>query len=229
MRIARSTGRETAAERSRVDCRITLPADTGKNSLGSVNEAAREIRQYPLRWSLKEYFGLVHRGVLRPDDRVELLEGLIVAMSPQNPRHATGIRLAHLVLQRLLGERATVQVQLPLILGAHSAPEPDVAVVPGCALDYTETHPTTALLIVEIADCSLVQDRLTKAAIYARAGIPEYWIVNLVVDRIEIFRKPVRKRGRYARTAAACRGDRIELVAFPDMSVAVDDLLPPAK
>jgi len=190
-------------------------------------EAARDARTYPLRWTVSEYFGLVHRGVLRPNDRVELLEGLIVAMSPQNPRHATAISLANRVLQARVGDRAVVRIQLPLVLGAHSAPEPDVAVVPGRVLDYAEMHPTTALLVVEIADSSLVQDRLTKAAMYARGGIPEYWIVNLVDDRIELFRKPVPSKSRYARVSAASRGERIELVAFAVTTVAVDDLLPP--
>jgi Uma2 family endonuclease len=183
-------------------------------------------REYPVRWSVEEYFGLVHRGVLHPDDRVELLEGLIVAMSPQNPRHAAAISLAERALRNALGERAFIRTQLPLVLGAHSAPEPDLAVVPGDPNDYAETHPRTALLVVEIADSSLIQDRLTKAAIYARAAIPEYWLVNLVDERVEVFREPLPRKGRYRSVRVASRGERIAITAFPGTAIAAADLLP---
>lgn len=187
--------------------------------------AASAPREYPLRWTVEEYFGLVHRGDLRPDDRVELLDGLIVAMSPQNPLHAAAITRLTRVLQRVVGERAAVRVQLPMVLG-RSAPEPDLALVPIDAGEDPEAHPRSAFLVVEVADSSLLQDRLTKAAIYARAGLPEYWLVNLFDDRIEMFRKPVRKWGRYRSTSSASRGERIQVMAFPDVSLAVEELLP---
>ena len=107
------------------------------------------------------YFALVDEGVLEPDDRVELLEGVVVAMSPQNPRHAGIVSCVYRALIRAVGERAAIRVQLPLVLGRYSVPEPDVAVVAGRESDYLEAHPTRALLIVEVADTSLQQDRLT--------------------------------------------------------------------
>src|SRR2546430_2137266 len=133
----------------------------------------------PARWTTEHYLRLVDEGVLGPDDKVELLEGVIVAMAPSNTRHAAGIvRLSH-ALFRAVGDRAVVRIQLPLIAGLYSMPEPDGAVVPGAIRDYDHEHPSTALLVVEVSDTSLKQDRLTKRAIYAAGGIPEYWIVNL--------------------------------------------------
>jgi Uma2 family endonuclease len=183
-------------------------------------------REYPLRWSVEEYFGLVHRGVLQPDDRVELLDGLIVAMSPQNPPHAAATSRVSRTLQLALGERAMVRVQMPIVL-RRSVPEPDVAVVANEPRDYADAHPRTALLVVEVADSSLPQDRLTKASLYARAEIGEYWVVNLVADRVEIYRDPT--RGTYSNVSAARPGERIELRAFSDTTIAVDDLLPPRR
>ncbi len=178
------------------------------------------------RYTVERYFELVGAGVLRPDDRVELLEGVIVAMSPQNPPHASAITRASRVLDRVVGDRAVVRVQMPLIIGTYSVPEPDVAVVPGTDADYDGAHPTTALLIVEVADTSLLQDRLTKAAVYAAAGIPEYWLMNLRGDCIEVFRAPDPKTARYAETRTLRRGEQIDLIAFPDARVNLDDLLP---
>jgi len=123
------------------------------------------------RYTRERYFALVEEGLLRADDRVELLEGMIVATSPQNPRHASATTRVYDALREALGRRAVIRVQLPLIAGAYSVPEPDVAVVPGRPADYDDAHPTTALLVVEVADSSLVEDRLTKAAIYAAADI----------------------------------------------------------
>ncbi|TMA32903.1 MAG: Uma2 family endonuclease, partial [Deltaproteobacteria bacterium] len=133
------------------------------------------------RFTKERYFRLVTEGVLEPDDRVELLEGVVVAMA-QSPGHAVAGDLVAEALRRAVGPRAAVRVQRPFVAGRRSVPEPDVAIVPGRVRDYAKSHPTTALLIVEVAEWSLAQDRITKAAIYAGAGIPEYWIVNLRDD-----------------------------------------------
>ncbi|MBI3769427.1 MAG: Uma2 family endonuclease [Deltaproteobacteria bacterium] len=178
------------------------------------------------QYTVERYFRLVDEGILGPDDRVELLEGVIVAMAPHSPAHATGITCAAEALRDAVGKRATIRIQLTFIAGRHSAPEPDIAVVPGRVSDYRAVHPATALLLVEVADSSLAQDRVTKAALYAGAGVLEYWIVNLRNDRIEIFRSPERESRRWRETRIAHHGERLSLVAFPDVTVAVDDLLP---
>ena len=180
----------------------------------------------PSRCTSERYLELTDEGLLRSDDRVELLEGVIVSMAPHTPRHSAGVRRASRVLYEAVGRRAVVQVQLTFVAGRFSVPEPDVAVLPGTEADYDAVHPSKALLVVEVGESSLPQDRITKAAIYARAGIPEYWIVNLRDDRVEVFRSPDAAKRRYRRTTVARRGERLALAALPGVSVAVDDLLP---
>jgi Uma2 family endonuclease len=177
-------------------------------------------------WSVERYLRLVDQGVLGPDDRVELLQGVIVAMAPHTPEHASGVARALKVVGHAIGERATSRVQLPLITGPHAVPEPDLAIVAGDVAEYDHRHPTTALLVVEVADSSLLQDRMTKAPMYAAAAIPDYWIVNLRDDGVEIFRVPDPERRQWNETHIAYRGQRLSLTAFPDVTVAVDDLLP---
>jgi len=173
----------------------------------------------------ERYFRLVTEGVLEPDDRVELLEGVVVAMA-QSPGHAVGGDLVAEALRRAVGTRAAVRVQRPFVAGRRSVPEPDVAIVPGRVHDYAKSHPTTALLIVEVAEWSLAQDRITKAAIYAGAGIPEYWIVNLRDDQVEVFRMPERRARLYRDRRIARPGERLGIAALEGASVAVDELLP---
>jgi len=122
--------------------------------------------------------------------------------------------------------RAAVRAQHSVHAGARSVPEPDIAVVPGRHDDYARARPRTALLVVEVSDSSLARDRLRKAPVYAAAGIPEYWIVNLRDDVVEVSRAPERGARRYTETRVARRGERLELVALPGTSLAVDDLLP---
>ena len=177
-------------------------------------------------YTVDAYFCLVTDGVLDARDRVELLDGVIVAEPPLDPPHASGISAVADALQRSVGQRALVRIQAPLIAGPYSAPEPDVAVVAGRWRDYVEHHPTTALLVVEVSDSSLQQDRLSKSRIYAGAGIPEYWIVNLRGDCLEVFREPDAARRIYTARAVLHRGEHLALTALPDAVVAVDDLLP---
>lgn len=178
------------------------------------------------RYSSERYLALVDEGILGPHDRVELLEGVIVAMAPEGPRHEVAIDKTAEALRIAVGARGAVRVQHSLHTGSHSVPQPDVAVVPGRFDDYARERPRTALLVVEVPESSLLQDRLSKSAIYASAGIPEYWIVNLRNDTVEVFRSPDRQACRYAESPAAVRGERLELAALAGASVAVDDLLP---
>jgi Uma2 family endonuclease len=178
------------------------------------------------RITTEQYLRFVDDGVLGPDDRVELLEGVVVSMGTQNPPHASGVARAARALILAVGTRAVVRSQLSLIAGEYSVPEPDVAVVPGWFDDYDDAHPRTALLVVEVADTSLAQDRLTKAAIYAAAGISEYWIVDVRGQRVEVYRQPVVDEHRYHTRSFALRTDTLEVTALPGAVVAVDDLLP---
>jgi len=178
------------------------------------------------RYTAERYFRLVEEGFLRPDDRVELLDGVIVAVPPSGPAHASAITRVAQALTLAVVPRATVRVQVPLVAGRLSVPEPDVAVVAGTPGDYDSTHPTTALLAVEASDSSLPQDRITKARIYAAARIPEYWIVNLREDSVEVLRAPDPAARSYGERRVAGRGERLALLALPGVSIAVDELLP---
>jgi Uma2 family endonuclease len=181
----------------------------------------------PGRYTVAQYQDLVRQGVLGPDDRVELLGGVIVVMSPKNPWHDTAVHCVFDTLRRAVGDRAAVRCQSTLVLEPGSAPEPDVAVVPGTITDYVAAHPRTALLVVECADTSLPQDRLSKSRIYAAAGIVEYWIVSRRDDAVEVFREPDPAAAIYGSRHLARRGEHIALVAFAGSEVAVGDLLPP--
>jgi Uma2 family endonuclease len=181
------------------------------------------------RYTSQRYFSLVDEGVLAPDDRGELLEGVIVSVAPQSPSHAGVTERVAEVLRRAVGNRALVREDKPLVLAPRSVPEADVMVVPGRRADYLRAHPTTALLVVEVAESSLPQDRITKARIYAAAGIPEYWIVDLRDRRIEIYREPDVQVRRYLRCTTAGPGEEIELLVLPDVRLSTDELLPEAE
>jgi Uma2 family endonuclease len=142
------------------------------------------------RWTRDEYYKMAGAGIFAPGERVELIEGEIIAMTPQDSPHATAGSLAEEALRGAFGPEFHVRSQRPLNLGQESEPEPDAAVVRGRPRDYVHAHPTTAVLVVEISDTTLAFDRGPKAALYARAGIPEYWIVNLVDRVLEVHRDP---------------------------------------
>lgn len=180
----------------------------------------------PTRLDAERYFALVERGELQPDDRVELLEGVVVSMAPQGFPHANTIARITALLVPLLETRAVVRVQLPFLAGRYNVPQPDFAVVPGPLERWDHAHPREALLVIEVSETSLPTDRLSKAAIYAAAGVPQYLVVNLPGDRIETFTRPDAATARWATTRPASRGERIPLVALPDLTLAVDDMLP---
>ena len=169
-------------------------------------------------------------GLFR-DEPVELLDGEIIAMSPQNNPHASTVARITNLLIPLLAHTSSVRVQLPIRLAPRSEPEPDFAI---CTLDpddYAAGHPTPTdiCLLIEVADASLAFDRKRKRQAYARAGIPEYWIVRPAEECVEVLRAPDAAAKVYRDHAVVRRGDRITLVAFPDATVAVADLLPSSE
>jgi Uma2 family endonuclease len=180
------------------------------------------------RVTRERYRELVADGTIGADDRVELLDGVIVAMSPQNPAHAGVVGKLAVRLGGVTGPAAFVRVQSPLDLGRLSMPEPDLAVVPGHPDDYMAVHPTTALLVIEVAETSVIQDRLTKASLYAAAGVPEYLLVNLRDRCVEVRRRPIPHERRYAEVRVSGPEDTINLLAFPGVVLAVAEMLPPA-
>jgi len=162
---------------------------------------------------------MIAAGFFR-DERIELIRGVVVEMSPQNTPHADVIEaLTQLLLPRLVG-RAHVRVQLPFSAGDDSLPEPDLAIVPPGR--HKEAHPGRAFLIIEVADSSLRLDRQEKAELYARANVPDYWVVNLADRIIERHSEPA--GGTYARSTPFRSGETVCPLAFPDVALSVDEV-----
>ncbi len=176
------------------------------------------------RFSREQYEQMVAAGIFGPEDRIELLDGEIIEMAPQKSRHATAIRLLEESLRRIFGPGHDIRAQLPLALDARSEPEPDIAVVAGSPRDYRDAHPDTALLVVEVADLSLAYDRTRKLAAYARAGIPEYWILDLNGETLEVCRRPLGET--YGERRILGRGDSVSPLAGKGASIAIEDILP---
>lgn len=182
-------------------------------------------------WTRAEYDRMVEAGVFPPGERLELIDGEVVTMTPQGSAHASAVSLAEDALRAAFGAGYDVRVRMPLVLDPTSEPEPDVVVVPGGPRDYRDAHPTSALLVVEVADTTLPYDREQKRSLYARGAIREYWILNLVDRQVEVYREPMAEHGtpygwgyRTARTHDA--GERIIPLAAPQSVVRVADLLP---
>ena len=159
-------------------------------------------------------------GIFDEDERVELLEGVIVAMTPQSAPHARRIQWLTRFLVRTLGDEYAVRPQLPLTLGERNEPEPDLAVVRTDATSE-DRHPQTAVLVVEVAGDSLRRDRRVKAALYARSGVPEYWIVNLEARVVEVLSDPDATTGSYQRTRAWSMAETLSSEALPQVTFPV--------
>jgi Uma2 family endonuclease len=163
-------------------------------------------------------------GCFGPSERVELIEGIVYDMPPQSPFHASAVTGTYETLSPVFSTGYTIRVQMPLTLDELSAPEPDIAVVAGSRHDYLSTHPRTAVLVVEVADASLPHDRIRKALLYARAGIPEYWIVDLTRRALEVYREPSAE-GYGSRTVLSA-GAAVSPWARPEAKIEVAALLP---
>lgn len=145
----------------------------------------------PRRFTVTEYLRMAEAGVLRPDERVELIDGQIVAMSPQGPVHSALLaRIAGWFQELFPRDRFCVRQQSTILLGEDYAPEPDIAVVEGRCEDHERQLPRAALLVLEVADTSIRLDRGRKSDLYGKAGVPEYWIVNVPDGVLEVRREP---------------------------------------
>jgi len=167
-----------------------------------------------------EYDQLVALGAFE-DEKIELLDGEMVAMSPIGPPHDAAVQKLNELLVLALHGRAWVRCQSSYAASDLSEPQPDFAVVPRG--EYYDDHPGQAHLIIEVADSSLAKDRGRKLRLYATCGVPEYWVVNLVERCIEVYREL--EGSSYARVERYERGQSIQLLAFGDVSIAVSDVL----
>ena len=178
------------------------------------------------RFTVDEVERMVRAGILHEDDRVELLDGQLVEMSPIGPPHASCVkRLARLFASLSAGRQATLSIQDPIVLGQHEAPQPDVALLRYRADGYRVRNPGSAdtLLVIEVADSTVESDRERKVPLYAGGGIPEAWLANLPGDAVEIYREP--RNGHYTDVRTARRGETIAPLAFPHLTLRVDEIL----
>ena len=179
------------------------------------------------RWTPDEYHRLIETGFFDAG-RVEMLEGLIWDMAGQTPSHAAGIRLTQTALKGGFASTFEVRTQMPIVLLDGTEPEPDVAIAPGTPFDYLDHHPgpDELLLAVEVSDSTLAKDQGLKLTAYAKAGVVECGIVNLVQRQLEVYRRPS-PAGIYTDAAIYQPSQSIAPLKAPDKPVAVADLLPP--
>ncbi|MGE0885962.1 MAG: Uma2 family endonuclease [Blastocatellales bacterium] len=172
-----------------------------------------------------EYHQLIEAGVLGEDDRVELLNGEILEMSPIGPRHAACVDRLNETLTLMLKGQAKVRVQNPVELGEFSEPEPDLTLLKPREDFYASGHPAPAdiLIAIEVADSTIEKDRNLKIPAYAAAGIPEIWLVDLLNDRIEIHSNPLNTI--YQEVRIIQRGQKFTSPTLPKLKLKADDIL----
>jgi Uma2 family endonuclease len=183
------------------------------------------------RFSRAEYERLIELGVFQAGEPIELIGGELMVAEPQGAAHYTAIRKIAKALEAAFGRGWEVRTQGPIGLDDDSEPEPDVAVVPGSPDDYGRAHPSRPVLTVEVAESSLNIDRRHKGSLYARAGLPDYWVLNLIDRVLEVYREPVEDSTapfgwRYARGEVLDVSARVAPLAAPASAILVSQLLP---
>jgi len=183
------------------------------------------------RWKRVEYERLIETGFFQPGDPIELIGGQLIVAEPQGSNHFTAIQAVEEALRAAFGAGWQVRGQGPVALDEESEPEPDVAVVPGSFRDYAAAHPSRPVLVVEVSESSLALDRHHKGGLYARAGLDDYWIVNLVDPVLEVYRDPVGDLAasfgwRYQSVEVLERGAFVSPLALPGARIRVADLFP---
>ena len=173
----------------------------------------------PKTWTTAEYHRLIEIGVLSSEDKIELLDGQIVEMSPAGNYHAACIDYIGPYLERIIGEEYWIRRQNPILLANNSEPEPDLAIVKYRKDYYAHAHPgpEDILLLIEVADTSLAKDRHVKSTLYAEAGIPEYWIMNTEEDLLEQFIYP--ENGRYKQQRIYTKQELLESPFLPALEI----------
>ncbi len=176
-------------------------------------------------YTIDEYRRMIDDGRLRPQDRVELIEGVIIPMSPIHSRHAGCVKRLSALFHRRLARKAIIGTQDPVVLDRHTEPQPDLTLLAPRADFYSTRHPRPddVLLIVEVADTSLLYDRRTKLPLYARACIREVWLIDLQAQAIEVHRRPSFRI--YRDCEVFRRGGRIAPSTFPRTYFRVNELL----
>src|SRR2546427_177051 len=183
------------------------------------------------RWKRVEYERLIESGFFQPGDPIELVGGQLIVAEPQGSGHFAAIRAVEEALRSAFGPGWEVRTQGPIALDEESEPEPDVAVVPGTFRDYVIGHPARPVLVVEVSESSLALDREVKGSLYARAGVTDYWVINLIDRVVEIYRDPApepsaRYGWRYTLSRTVTPPDSLAPLAGPGALIPASDLLP---
>ena len=180
----------------------------------------------PLRgpFTVEDFHRLARIGVLREDDRVELIDGQVVEMSPIGGPHAACVRRLNDIFATRVLDVAVVDIQNPIVLGLRDQPQPDVTVLRRRAGGYRDhPRPPDILLVIEVADTTLAYDRGAKMPLYARAGIPEAWLVDVAAERIHIHRDPA--AGAYRSIQVLSRGEAVTPLGFPHVTIPANEIL----
>lgn len=185
------------------------------------------------RWTREKFERAAELGLFGPEEKLELIEGEVIEKTPQNCPHVTGVNLQQEALRVAFPSGHVVRVQQPLAIGEGSLPEPDIAIVTGSIRDYEAAHPATAVLVVEVSDTTLAFDRM-KAGLYARAGVLEYWILNLLDRVLEVHREPAPMADQpfghhYHNITRNPENETISPLAAPNATILIADLLPRAR
>ncbi len=210
---------------------MSYPAGPGYRGGTMASTRLAQVKEALWRLPRVRYDRMVDRGLLDSDDKVELLDGLLIAKEPQGSVHAAAVTAALALLTKVFGPRYHVRPGAPVALDDYSEPEPDLAVVPGGPWDYRKQHPAKPVLVVEVAMTSQTKDRILKGGLYSRAGITDYWVINLVDEVLEVYRDPMRAPShrfgwKYASVRLLKRGATVSPLAAPRARVRVADLLP---
>ena len=183
-----------------------------------------EVQVLRKRFTIEDYHRMGQAGILSEDDRVELIDGEIVVMTPIGSPHAGKVNRLNRMFVRQLGERAIVTVQNPVVLPPDSEPQPDLAILRPRPDFYEGTHPRPedVILLIEVSDTSIDYDRTVEVPLYARAGIREVWIVDLAAECVEVYQQPGPEG--YRSVQRFTRGQPLPLQAFPDLHLSVDQI-----
>lgn len=194
----------------------------------SVVDSVTQAQPHNRHWTRDDYYKAADLGIFRPDEKLELIEGeVLVKVSPMGTKHAVSIYKATRELENITENQFIVRAQMPFVISEHTEPEPDICVAIFREDGYLEKHPEPSdiKLIIEVSDTTLQYDCVRKVVLYANANIPEYWIINLIDNRLEVRRNPETGFG-YRSIATYNHNDLISPLFLPDTELLVSKLLP---
>ena len=196
-----------------------------ENEIPAVNGAVQSSGRRRM-WTRDEYYKMAAAGIFGADERVELIRGEVVTLAPIGPSHRRSSLRLYDILHDMSAGSYYVLHESPITLTDGTEPQPDIAVARGSEDDYDDRHPYASeiVLVVEASDTTLAADRRDKAQLYAAAGIPNYWIINLVQGQAEVYDLPV--NGQYSRTAFFLPTQKIDVPFLSGKSIGVSDILP---